>query len=87
LGMNCLVKQVIELRTAGKVPGEGGSGRRSKQLLDNSKKTTKYSKLKEKALDPTRSVWRTCFGRKTGPRAKQSQRPRHDNNVFSRQKS
>lgn len=87
LSMNCLLKQVIEIRTAGKVPGVGRSGRRREQLLDNRKKTTRYSKLKEKAQNRTlhRSLWRTYFGRKNGPRARQTHGPRHDDNTFSRQ--
>jgi len=94
LSMNCLLKHVIELRTVGKILGVGRSRRRCKQLLDNRKKT-RYSKLKEKALDHTLhlslslslslSLWRTCFGRNNEPRAKQTHRPRHDNNTFSRQ--
>jgi hypothetical protein len=77
LRMNCLLKQVIELRTVGKIPGVGRSGRRRKQLLDNRKKTTKYSKLKERALDRTihRSLWRPGFGRNNGPRPRHTQAP------------
>jgi len=73
LSMNCLLKQVIELRTVGKVPRVGRSGRRRKHLLDNRKKTI-YSKLKKKPLDGTlhRSLWRTYFGRNNELPARQT---------------
>jgi hypothetical protein len=63
---NCLLKHVIE----GKVEGTEKRGRRRKQLLDNLKKTRRYWKVKEEALD--RTVWRTRFGRDYGPVVKRT---------------
>jgi len=74
LSTNCLLKQDNELRTIGKVPGVGRTGKRRKQLLDNRKKTTRYSKMKQRALHRTLhcSLWRISFGRNNGPRARQT---------------
>jgi hypothetical protein len=47
LRRNCLLKPFIE----GKIQVTGQRGRKSKQLLDGHKKTTKYRKLTEEALD------------------------------------
>jgi hypothetical protein len=44
----------------------GRRGRRRKQLLDELKETRGYWKLKEEALD--RTLWRTRFGRRYGPK-------------------
>jgi hypothetical protein len=46
LHRNCLLKQVIEGETQGRTEVMGRRGRRSKQLLDDVKEKTGYSKLK-----------------------------------------
>jgi hypothetical protein len=56
LARNCLKNHVIE----GKIKGTERRGRRRNQLLDDVKKTGRYWKLKEEALDGT--VWRARFG-------------------------
>jgi hypothetical protein len=61
LHRNCLLKHVIEGKLEGRIEMTGRRGRRRKQLLDNLKKTRRYWKLKEEALD--RTLWRTRFGR------------------------
>ena len=66
LGMNCLLKYVIE----GKIEVKRRRGRRCKQLLDDLMETSMYWKLKEEALDG--SVWRIRFGRGCGPVARQT---------------
>jgi len=48
----------------------GRRGTRCKQLLDERKKTRRYCKLEEEALDCT--WWRTCFGRGHGPVVRQT---------------
>jgi hypothetical protein len=61
---NCLLKHVIERKIDGRIVVAGRRGRISKLLIDNLKKKTGYSILKEEAID--RTVWRTCFGRGCG---------------------
>ena len=61
LRRNCLLKQVIE----GKIKGEMEVARRRKKLLDDLKDRTRYSHLKEEALD--RAMWRHRFGGGFGP--------------------
>jgi hypothetical protein len=56
----CLLRNVTE----GRIEMTERRGRRSKQLLDNLRKTRAYSKLKEEALDHT--LWRTRCGRGYG---------------------
>ena len=46
----------------------GKRGRRSKQLLNDLKKTMGYCKLKAEVLD--RTVWRIGLGRRYGPRVR-----------------
>jgi hypothetical protein len=58
---NCLLKQVIEEKTEGRLEATGRRGRRRKQLLDDLQETREHSKLKKEALD--RTLWRTSFGR------------------------
>ena len=48
----------------------GKRGRRSKQLLNDLKKTKGCCKLKAEALD--RTVWRIGLGRGCGPRVRQA---------------
>jgi len=55
---------LLKLLIEGNVEGTGRQGGRGKQLLDGSKETKRYWKLKEEALDGT--VWRIGFGRDCG---------------------
>jgi len=61
LHRNCILKHFIE----GEIKVTGNRGRRRKQLLDDLKEKGGYWKLKEEALDGT--LWRTRFGRGSGP--------------------
>jgi hypothetical protein len=70
LRRNCLLKHVIEGKLEGRIEVMRIQGRRRKQLLDDLKKTRRYWKLKEEALD--RIVWRTRFGRGYGPVVRQT---------------
>ena len=63
---DCLLKRVIE----GKMEGTGRLWRRRKQLLDDLKEERRCWKLKEESLD--RTVWRTHFGRGSGPFVRQT---------------
>jgi len=65
LRRNGLLKQVIEGQIEGKLEVAEGWERRSKQLLGDLEKRTKYCNLKKEALD--RPLWRTCCGRGYGP--------------------
>jgi len=47
LRRNCLLKQVIEGKTEGRMEVTGGQGRRRKQILDKLKETREHWKLKE----------------------------------------
>jgi hypothetical protein len=60
LHRKCFLKRIIEE----KIEEIGRRGRTLKQLLDEFKKTTRYKKLKEEALD--RTVWKSRFGRVYG---------------------
>jgi hypothetical protein len=59
--MNCFLKDVTEGKMDGRIEVTGRQGRRQKQLLDDLKERTAFSKLREEALD--RVLWRTPFGR------------------------
>jgi hypothetical protein len=48
---NCLIKFVFEGKIEGETEGMGRWERRSRQLLDELKRTGSYWKLKEEALD------------------------------------
>ena len=65
LGINCILKQVIERKIKGELKVTRRRGRRRRKLLDDLKDRRGYSHLKEKALDHT--MWRNCFGRGFGP--------------------
>jgi hypothetical protein len=54
---NCLLKYVTERKIEERIEVTERRRRRRKQLLDDLKKTIKYWKLKEEALEST--VWRT----------------------------
>jgi hypothetical protein len=64
LRRNCLLKHVVEGMIKGKTEVMGRRGRTRKQQLDDLKET-RILKLKEEALD--RTLWRTRFGRGSGP--------------------
>jgi hypothetical protein len=70
LRRNCLLKQVIEGKSEGRIEMTGRRGRRRKQLLDDLKVKRRYWKLKEEALD--RTLWRSRFGRGYGPVVRQT---------------
>jgi hypothetical protein len=54
----------------GKIKGEMEVTRRRKKLLDDLEDMTRYSHLKEEALD--RTMWRNNFGRGFGPVIRQN---------------
>ena len=60
LRRNCLLKQVIEGKIKGEIEVTVRRGRRRKKQLDDLKERSRYSHLKEEALDPT--MWRAHFG-------------------------
>jgi hypothetical protein len=64
LRRNCLLWQVIEGKIKGGIEVTGIRGRRRRKLLDDIKKRTEYSHLKEEALD--RTMWRAGFVRDFG---------------------
>ena len=70
LRSNWLLKQTTEGTTKGNIEVKGRRGRRRNQLLDAPKKTRKYSKLKEEALDS--ASWRTHSERGSGPVLRQT---------------
>jgi hypothetical protein len=70
LRRNCLLRQVVEGKTDGRIEVTGRRGRRYKQLLDSLNDKRRYWKLKEEALD--RNLWRTRFGRGDGPVVRQT---------------
>jgi hypothetical protein len=51
LHRNCLLKDVIEINTEGRIELMEKWGRRRKQLLDDLKKKRRYWKLKAETLD------------------------------------
>jgi hypothetical protein len=63
---NCLLSHITE----GKIIGTRRQGRRRKQLLDDLMEARRYWKLEEEAQD--RTLWRTQFGRRYGPVARQT---------------
>jgi hypothetical protein len=65
LRRNCLLQRVIEGKIKGGIEVIGRRGRRRRKLLDDLKKSRRYSHLKEEALD--RTMWRARFGRGFGP--------------------
>jgi hypothetical protein len=65
LRRKCLLKHVFEGKIYGIIELMGRRRRRCKQLLDDVKEKRAYSKLKEEAL--ARTLWRTRFGRGSGP--------------------
>jgi hypothetical protein len=65
LRRNCLLKHVIEGKLEGRIEMTGRRGRRRKQVLDALKEKRGYWKLKEEALES--NMWRTRFGRGSGP--------------------
>jgi len=67
---NCPIKHVIEGKIEGRIEVMGRRGRRRKQLLDDLKERRGAWKLKEEALGCT--LWRTRFGRGSGPVIKQT---------------
>ena len=70
LRRNCLLKQVIEGKTKGKMEVTRIQVRRRKKLLDDLKDRRGYSHLKEEAVD--RTVWRHRFGGGFGPVVRQT---------------
>ena len=69
LRRNCLLKEVIEGKVKGEMEVIRRRGRRRKNLLDDLKDRSGYSRLKEEALDCT--MWRNRFGRVFGPVVRQ----------------
>jgi hypothetical protein len=69
LRRNCLLKHIIEAKMEGVIEVTGRKGR-CKQLPDDFKEMRGYWKLKQDALDHT--VWRTHFGRGSGPVVRQT---------------
>jgi hypothetical protein len=63
--VNCLLKYVIEGKIEGRMKVIRRREGRRKQLLGNHKEKRGYWKLNEDVLDLT--VWRTGFGRGSGP--------------------
>jgi hypothetical protein len=57
-------------KVMGRQGGGGKKKRTHRQLLDEVKEMRGYWKLKEEALDHT--LWRTFFGRRYGPVARQT---------------
>jgi hypothetical protein len=70
LRRNYRLKHIIEGNIKSKNELRERRGRRRKQLLDDLKKTRKYWKLKEEAID--RNLCRTRFRRGYGPVGKQT---------------
>jgi hypothetical protein len=64
LRRNCLLEQVIEGNTEGRIEVTGRRERRCKYLLDDLKEKSGYCKSKEEVLD--HSQWQTSFGRGFG---------------------
>jgi hypothetical protein len=67
---NCLLKQVVEGKTGGRIEVMGRRGRRRKELLYDLKENTGYWKLEVEALDHT--VWTTGCGSGCGPVIRQT---------------
>jgi hypothetical protein len=65
LGINRILKRIIEGQIEEGREVTGSQGRRRKQLLDGVKERRGYWKLKQDVLDST--MWRTRFGRRNGP--------------------
>jgi hypothetical protein len=65
LRRNCRMKHDTEGKAEERIEVARKRGRRSKQLLNDLKKTMGYCKLKSDALD--RTVWRIGLGRCYGP--------------------
>jgi len=70
LRRNCLLHRVIEGKIKGGIGVTGRRGRRRRKLLDDLKKNTRYSHLKEEVLD--RNMWRAGFGKGFGPAVRQT---------------
>jgi len=70
LRRNCLLHRVIEGKIKGGIGVTGRRGRRRRKLLDDLKKKTRYSHLKEEVLD--RNMWRAGFGKGFGPAVRQT---------------
>jgi len=66
LSRKCLLKLVTE----GKLERKRRQGRRDKQLLDVLTEKKRYCYLNEEALDSI--LWRSRFGRRSGPVARQT---------------
>jgi hypothetical protein len=66
----CLLKHVTERKIEGRIEVTERRRRRRKQLLYDLKKTRRYWKLKEEALEST--VWRNRFGGDSGPVVRQT---------------
>ena len=60
-----IIKRIIERKTEERIEVTGRRGRRSKQLLNDLKKTRRYWKFKAEVLDGT--VWKIGLGRGYGP--------------------
>jgi hypothetical protein len=65
LRRNCLLKHVIEGKLGGRIEDRRRRERSRKQLLDGLNEKRIHWNLKEEALD--RTLWRTRFGRGSGP--------------------
>jgi hypothetical protein len=70
LRRNWLLQRVTEGKIKGGLEVTGRRERRRRKLLDDLKKRTGYSHLKEEALD--RTMWRDRFGRVFGPVVRQT---------------
>jgi hypothetical protein len=64
IGMNCLLKHVIEGKIEGRIEVTGRQSRTHKQLLNDLKEERGYWKLNEEARN---HIHRTRFGRGYGP--------------------
>jgi len=69
LRRNCLLQRVIEGKIKGGIQVTGRRRRRRK-LVDDPKEQKGYCRLKAEALD--RTMWRTRFGRSSGPVVRQT---------------
>jgi len=67
---NCLLKRVIEGKIKSGIEVTGRRRRRRRKLVDDLKKRSGYSHLKEEALG--RTTWRARFGRDFGPVVRQT---------------
>jgi hypothetical protein len=70
LRMNCLLRQVTEVKIKGGREVTGKQGRRRRMLLDDLQERKGYTHLKKEVLN--RTMWRARFGRGFGPVVRQT---------------